>query len=129
MASPGVKWSFLYFLQSSLLASSLSRASPMESTSPLSLLNNLTSLGARVHRSLCMQARFPPPNTLMMFCCHPQGLNSLTLHPVGCSVKEEFMYQPHKWQPGKYWFYPLLISLRAERALDLLGILLNSSLM
>ena len=63
IASAIVSLPFRYRAQSLALASSVSGASPSLSTSPLRRQNRWISLGARVQRSLCMQAKFPPLNT------------------------------------------------------------------
>ena len=62
-ASATISLPFRYWAQSLALASSVSGASPSLSTSPLRWRNRQISLGARVQRSLCMQAKFPPLNT------------------------------------------------------------------
>ena len=63
IASATVSLPFRYRAQSLALASSVLGASPSLSTSPLRRRNRWISLGARVQRSLCMQAKFPPLNT------------------------------------------------------------------
>ena len=62
-ASATVSLPFWYRAQSLALVSSVPGASPSLSTSPLRRRNRRISLGARVQRSLCMQAKFPPLNT------------------------------------------------------------------
>ena len=118
--------------QSAFLASSLSVVYPIESVSSLSLLNNRISFGARVQRFLCMQAKFPPPNTSIKYSS-PAILRALMASLL-------ILYGP--WSKSSSWMtltkglqgmmgstsvWSFFISLSADRAFGFLGFLWATS--
>ena len=91
------------------------------------------SLGASVHQSLCMQARFPPPNTSTMYASAAthRAWMACRCHPCKALCQRGVHAPAHKSWPdsiGSTSSCSFLISLSDVRALDHLGFLFDSSL-